>query len=358
MTRGGDLSFGLAPLTTAGPLIVSAATREPVWLRGVNRSGLEYAEPDGSRDFLAAVGITEDEIATIAREWGARIIRLPFTQDFVLRGRRGRSAADYLDALDRVVAWAARHGCYTLLDLQWLDADRVFGMNADFTWNRVPPLPDARTAETWAILASRYRDEPAVLFDLFNEPHDPLPDDSAVLHGIAEDGTHGPTVVPLRHRRVRMREWQPWARHLIATIRAEHPTSLIFVSGIRWAYDLRGMPLTVSASSSEDLPNIVYSTHVYPWCRTAPIIAGSYERDWHRAFGHLVGRVPLFVAEWGGTADHLAFGVRLLRYLESHRIGWTAWSWADWPHLVADCRACDYTPSAFGALVQAALRHV
>jgi endoglucanase len=347
-----DLSFGLAPLTAVGARIVSTTTGEPVRLCGVNRSGLEYAEPDASRDFLAAVGITEDEIATIARDWGARIIRLPFNQDFVLHGRRGRTAADYLDALDRVVAWAARHGCYTLLDLQWLDADRVFGMNADYTWNRVPPLPDARTADAWATLASRYRDEPAVLFDLFNEPHDPLPDDSAVLDGVSPEGV----VHPLDHRRVRMTEWQPWARHLIATIRAEHPASLIFVSGIRWAYDLRGMPLA-SASDATPVENVVYSTHVYPWCRTGPLSWGSYEQDWHRAFGHLAGRVPLFVGEWGGTADHVEWGTRLMRYLDTHRIGWTAWSWADWPHLVVDCRACDYAPTSFGALVHAALRH-
>ena len=42
---------------------------------------------------------------------------------------------------------------------------------------RVAPTPDANSSVLWRTLAERYRDEPAVLFDLFNEPHDPLDDD-------------------------------------------------------------------------------------------------------------------------------------------------------------------------------------
>lgn len=364
----GQLSAGLAPLATNGRHIVSTTTGEAVRLCGVNRSGLEYVEPrapsassasvasvtsitsDGSA-FLDGAGIAEDEIATIARLWGARILRLPFNQEFVLRGRRTQSGAAYLDALDRVIAWAAAHGCYTLLDLQWLDADRVFGMNADFSFNRVAPLPDAGSVEVWRILAARYRDEPAVLFDLFNEPHDPLPDDDHSLIGVCADGT----LATLPGRRVRMREWQPWARLLIATIRDVHPSALIFVSGVRWAYDLRGMPLVDPAGAP--LPNIVYSTHVYVSSRTALLRFGSLEQDWDRAFGRLAEHVPVFVGEWGGTDEHLDWGARLRRYLDAREIGWTAWSWADWPCLVASCRTRDYSATAFGALVFDALQN-
>ena len=98
----------------------------------------------GARGFLEAVGISEDEIATIAREWGANVIRIPFNQDFALNGSRGRSAEEYLGALDMVIAWAARHGCYTLLDLQWLDVtprvrhDRRHGHRSRIACRRCP----------------------------------------------------------------------------------------------------------------------------------------------------------------------------------------------------------------------------
>ena len=183
----GELSAGLPRLGTVDRYVVSLRTGAPVRLRGVNRSGLEYAVPDppgGARGFLDAVGIDEAEIATIAREWGANVIRIPFNQDFALNGSRGRSAEDYLVALDTVIAWAARHDCYTLLDLQWLDITRVFGTTdgMGMTPNRVAPLPDASSVTLWTTLARRYAEEPAVLFDLFNEPHDLLADDP---HGLA-----------------------------------------------------------------------------------------------------------------------------------------------------------------------------
>jgi hypothetical protein len=344
------LSAALPALRTAGPFIVDARTDDPVRLRGVNRSGLEYADPGtGSGSFLDAVGITREEIDEIVRGWGATVIRLPFTQDFVLRGRGARSAADYLDALDRVIGWAAAGGCYTLLDLQWLDADRVFGMNGDFTFNRVPPLPDERSIETWRRLAARYRDEPAVLFDLFNEPHDPLPDDSADLLTVTADGA----VAPRPGRIVRARHWRPWARHLIDVIRGEHPTALIFVSGVRWAYDLRDLPFQDPSGRWE--PDLVYSTHVYPWSRTHTLRLTGGPNDWDRAFGHLAGVVPLFAGEWGGQDEHVGWGAQLLDYFEHAGIGWTAWSWSDWPHLVCGCRQRDYTPTAFGHLVRRGL---
>jgi endoglucanase len=360
----GELSGDLPRLGTVDRFVVSLQTGAPLRLRGVNRSGLEYAVPDppgaeGARGFLEAVGISEDEIATITREWGANVIRIPFTQDFALNGSRGRPAEEYLGALDMVIAWAARHGCYTLLDLQWLDDRRVFGTTdgMGLTPNRVPPLPDASSVTLWTTLARRYVDEPAVLFDLFNEPHDLLADDPHGLLGI-HPGAGGGVVAPIPGRRVGMAQWQPWARHLISAIRAHHPLALIFVSGIRWAYDLRGMPL-IDATGAP-LTNIVYSTHVYPWLSTPrvplPWPWRRLEDDWERAFGHLAARVPVFAAEWGGEPGDLAWGMRLRRYLDTHDIGWTAWSWSDWPHLVADARGGDHSPTTFGQLVREALK--
>jgi hypothetical protein len=129
---------------------------------------------------------------------------------------------------------------------------------------------------------------------------------------------------------------------------------VIFVPGVSWAYDLRGMPL-LSSDHSTPLPNIVYSTHVYPWSRTRPFALGSWEAEWDRAFGHLAGHVPLFAGEWGGRADDVEWGVRLVRYFDLHGMGWCAWSWADAPCLVASCHDRDYTPTPFGQVVREAL---
>lgn len=313
--------MGLSPLTTAGNRIVQAATSEPILLRGVNRSGMEYSEPDED-GFASAAGISRHEIRYIVQRWRANIIRIPFNQDWVLNGRGRFSAEDYCADLDRIVTWAEDYGAYTLLDLQWLDADKPFGPNRQF----VPPLPNPQTPEMWRLLARRYRERPSVLFDLFNEPHDRMPDDPYPLW--RPDGTQ----YPATHYRVTAAEWHPWARLLINTIRDEHPDALIWVSGLNWGYDLRSYPL--------DVRDIVYSTHIYANKGSA----------WDASFGNLAWSVPVFAGEWGGAQNELDWGRRLARYMADRDMGWTAWSWADNPRVVTR-----YEPTPFGQIVRAAL---
>jgi endoglucanase len=316
----GQLSHGLPLLATAGNRIVNAGTGAPVPLRGLNRSGLEYSGAD-EQGFLSGAGICRAEVQTIVKDWGCNIVRLPFNQDFVLRGRDGLSAEQYQQALDQVISWNAMFGAYTLLDLQWLDAERIYGGDRNF----VAPLPNMQSVTLWTMLATRYKDEPAVLYDIFTEPHDRLPDDPYPLN--KEDGA----TYPSRQFAVTMAMWQPWARQLASAIRAQNPQSLIFIPGVNWAYDLRGMPI--------DLCNVVYSSHVYPNKGT----------DWAGVFGNLAATAPVFVGEFGGedTPGDLDFVSKLIVYLQQRGIGWTAWSWFNDPFLVTR-----YTPTKFGALVR------
>jgi endoglucanase len=316
----GELSSGLPGLSTSGNRIINATTGAQIILRGMNRSGLEYAGPD-EQGFLSGAAISRREVETIVSDWHCNVIRLPFNQDFVLRGRNDHTGEDYRKALDQFISWASRFGAYTLLDLQWLDAERIYGGNRNF----VAPLPNSDSIAVWTKLAQRYKDEPAVLYDLFTEPHDRLSDDPFPLN--KEDGT----TYPADQRSVTMSEWQPWARKLTDAIRAGNPNALVFIAGTNWAYDLRGMPI--------DRANIVYSSHVY----------SNKGSNWNEAFGNLSKSVPVFVGEFGGadTLDELDYLRRLTQYLEELEIGWTAWSWFDDPFLVTR-----NAPTAFGDLVR------
>ena len=153
-----------------------------------------------------------------------------------------------------------------------------------------------------------------------------------------------------------MDEWQPWALRLIAEIRAVHPGAVIFVSGVGWAYDLRGFPLR--RRSGEPVDGLVYSTHVYPWTTIGLWPGRRPEREWHRAFGHLAAAYPVFAGEWGGGASDVEWGRRLLAYLEATTVGWAAWSWCDWPPLLGDHRGGDCRPTPFGEVVRAGLTSV
>lgn len=362
------LSNGLPWLTVFDRHIVDTRSQRRVLLRGVNRSGLEYAEPAPS-GFLDSVGLSESEIAYMVKDWGANVIRVPFNQQSALNGRGALSASVYLEALDRAIFWASRAGAYTLLDLHWLDSDSGRGLNSDGSCNRVPALPNKASVEVWGVLAARYKSESAVLFDVFNEPHSPIRDDSNTYEGIEETGA----TFQLLRRNVTMAEWQPWARHLVRAIRNEHPRSLIFVPGVSWAYDLRGMPLTTRHGSSDVFPNVVYNTHVYPWlgsplrARRSPWpvpgkssvtrwrVGGAVAHrslTWREAFGALSRRAPVFIGEWGGGPEHIEWGACLVRYARWLGLGWTAWSWSDRPRLVVDARSQCYDVTDFGRIVR------
>ena len=306
---------------------------KPVLLRGVNRSGLEYT-PAGSDGFLAAARFTEDEMREIVRSWRCNIIRLPFNQQWALCGNDGHSAGEYLAAIDQVISWAAALGAYTILDLQWLDAETVYGhvrdRDGEARDNHVAPAPNPESILLWRTLAERYRDEPAVLFDILNEPHDRLEDDACPLYEIDPKGR----VIETNHDGVGAREWVRWAERLVAEIRALRPEGIVIVGGVDWAFDLRGVRI--------DAPNIVYSTHIY---------ANRKPSDWHKGMGGS-GEVPVFVGEWGGTEEDLEFGKKLTGTMRELGVGWTAWSWVDEPKLTQPPHAPHYDPTRFGELVR------
>src|ERR1700733_3009555 len=160
----GELSHDQPWLVTSGNRILRSDTLQPLLLRGVNRSGLEYTEPSDA-GFLAAAQFSADEVREIVVAWRSNIIRLPFNQDWALNGRHGHPAEEYLASLDQVISWASALGAYTILDLQWLDAETVYGHTEDqyhvHRENHVPPTPNGDTILLWRTLAERYRNEPA-----------------------------------------------------------------------------------------------------------------------------------------------------------------------------------------------------
>src|SRR5438874_9523389 len=152
------------------------------------------------------------------------------------------------------------------------------------------------------MLARQFAADPAVMFDLLNEPHDRLADDAFPLH--AADGTL------LTSPRVGAAEWHPWARRLAAAIRPHAPETLLFVSGTNWGRDLAPI----------DLDNIVYAAHIYP----------RFAGDWR-----LDGVPGPVVATEIGPLHDLALLDELFDFLDERELGWAAWSYRDQPALKA-----------------------
>lgn len=328
----GRLSAGLSWLRVERNRLVDEAGDTRV-LRGVVRSGMEYTQP-GALDPTGvarttsreAAGITAAEIAEITGAWTANVVRIPINQEWAL------TRPGYLADLDRIVALLAARSAYTILALARLDSRRAFGTDSTGRPAMNPPLPEENTLAFWRLLAERYRGQPAVLYDVFSEPHVPLASDTDSLVRRPAGGEDDPAWI---------RTWLEWVRRIEHVIHRQHERAVVFVSGRRYGLDLRGYP--VRGAAGVPLPNTVYAAHVFlPNAHVGAVTAANLDR--------LLGGLgladahPVFVTAWGGEASQLAALDALEAYLrDRHRYrngrwlgvaGWTAWSWADSPLLV------------------------
>jgi hypothetical protein len=279
----GNLPPEFSWLYAEGNKIVDENGKQVI-LHGVNRSGLEYNNGNGN-------DMSEGEYEFISNDWAVTVIRLPFNQDWITND------PVYQALVDRVIQWIKKSGAYVILDLQWQD-----------TAVRIPPIPNTAAIDMWKKIADKYKDDPAIIYDIHNETHD-----------------------------IGFTTWRNRAIEIIDAIQSVHPDALILVSGMDWASDL-----TQWAANPLPHANIVYSAHVYPW------LGGL--REWDIHFGQYVDKFPIFIGEFGGTNNDVIWGKQLLSYLNNKQLGWTAWSWVDAPFLTnqIDRR----TPTPFGQIVK------
>src|SRR5690242_15131218 len=149
----------LLPLKVDGTQILNSK-KERVVLRGVNTACLEWSS-DGEGHIL-------DTVKTAIRDWHVNIIRLPLAQDrwFGKAPEQSDNGVAYRALVKQVVDTCAAQGCYILLDLHWSDEDE---------WGKQigqHKMPDQNSVTFWKDCARIYKNHPAVLFDLYNEPHD------------------------------------------------------------------------------------------------------------------------------------------------------------------------------------------
>jgi hypothetical protein len=127
-------------------------------LRGVNCASLEWSS-DGDGRILKTVQVA-------VHEWHANLIRLPLSQDrwFGKGPEQKDGGAGYRQVVGQLVEFCATNNAYVILDLHWSNAGE-WGKNIG-----QHNLPDTNSVTFWKDLATAFKDHPAVLFDLYNEP--------------------------------------------------------------------------------------------------------------------------------------------------------------------------------------------
>jgi hypothetical protein len=202
-------------------------------------------------------------------------------------------------------------------------------------------MPDQNSIPFWQAVAARFANHPAVLFDLYNEPHD-VSWEVWRNGGMVHEGSGNSPGGKLEYR-------TPGMQRLLEVCREQGARNVIVAGGLDWAYDLTGLVKGYALADPQG-NGVVYATHIYPW-----------KRDWDRNVTVAVDRYPVLVGEvgcepGGKEEDPKTWAPKVLDYIERHRLNWTAWDLhpAASPCLIRDWK---YTPTPhWGTPVKRALR--
>ncbi len=273
----------------SGRQFVDASGRV-IRLIGVNESHLEYfctADHMGVADFQAM------------RSWGFDTVR------FTLSSEYWNHCDGYQATVKTVVANAESVGMYVILVLQW---NAPFNTPYDLTHGGAQyPMPDnAQDVTFWQQVATTYRGDNRVLFDLMGEPHD-------ISWSTWLDG--GPVTVSTPQYPISGTYQAIGMLQLSQMIRAIG-TNVIILSGNEYGYDLSG----VLKGYHVTLPNIVYGTHPFDW-------SGKQLPEWNYNFGSVSEYYPVIVTEFGGYDCTTRYSSQVIAYANEYNLSWLAWNW-------------------------------
>ncbi len=284
----------VGPLTTRGPRVLDARGRQ-VHFTGVDIDGLQYSN---------TANVTTSEV-TVARSWGANFVRLPLAENYALAGDCSYDST-YLSKVDAMVNAATSAGMFIMLDLH---TNALTPCAAP----RQQLMPDAKSVTFWQTVAARYKSNPLVGFDLYNEPHD-------VSDGVwRTGGTVYSSGVSYS---------APGMQQLYAAVRGTGAKNLVFASGTSWATTFPRLGGLIATT------NLVYAAHAYSCpnglpgpgvsCTTGPD-GTIYDPSGMLSNFAAVGTIaPVMVTEFGfPNKNDGRYITNVISYATSH--GWVGW---------------------------------
>ena len=319
----------LLPLKVVGTKILDG-NNEPVRLRGVNAASLEWTS-DGERHILQTVNVA-------IRDWHVNIIRLPLSQDrwFGKAPEQNGDSKPYRALVSQFVDECATQNCYIILDLHWSDCNE-WGANIG-----QHSMPDTNSVVFWKDFAPLYANNPAVLFDLYNEPHD-VSWDVWLNGGTILDKPNQRGAVAKNYQCVGMQA-------MLDAVRSTGAKNVVICGSLDWAYDFSGI-LDGRQLSDPDGNGVIYSNHCYD-------NKGDSVDTWIAKMEKATARLPVIVSEFGGNSDPSKkipsdnWLLHVLQAIQDHQWSYTAWDLhpAAGPALISDW---NYTPSPlYGVFVK------
>ncbi|MDQ2812730.1 MAG: cellulase family glycosylhydrolase [Actinomycetota bacterium] len=343
-SSGGGGGGPAAQLHVSGNKLLTASGQQVI-LRGIDRSGTEYACVQGSGIFDGEV---DQAAITAMKSWGINAVRVPLNEacwngeSYVNPAYAG---ANYQNAIKSWVSLLISNGLDVILDLHWTDGAYT-GPSAGCSSAQAicqKPMPDAAQAiPFWSSVAKVFGGNDAVIFDLFNEPYASRADNNNSAEG-----------------------WQCWAtgspctgisypvagmQQMINAVRGAGANNVIMLGGEEYSNDLTGW---LQYRPTDPANNLAASWHSYNFN------ACSSQSCWTSQIAPVIASVPVIASEIGENDCSGSYINPLTSWLDSQNTSYLAWAWnADFNCSSGPGLVTDYvpgTPTNYGAAYKAHL---
>ena len=323
------------------------AAGKVVHVRGVNVSGFEFvaiqgwsaADPSGAQS-----GQAGGPKWSAIKAWKANTVRLPLNEASWLGytctdtdGRRHNPdpGGNYRAAVRKQVAQATAAGLYTIIDLHWTAPGRTCPMLQTQMANRDNSLA------FWTSVANAFKHDPAVLFELFNEPfmNFGFSGDEWTYMMKGEGGSF--SSFPATSNKGNWQEVKrPWAiasyQAMLNAVRATGATNVVLVGTMQYAQDLSGW---LEHRPSDPLRQMAavwhpYSTFGTEW-GTSDYAQPNYAPDvFEDVLKIQAAGFPVVATETGDRNLPGTVGAPLVANITSwaqrHGVGVLGWGWNVW----------------------------
>jgi hypothetical protein len=323
--------FAAKALHVSGPNIVDT-TGATVRLLGVNRSGSEYMCVPPTMVSSTFDGPTGPNTITAMKSWHINTVRLPLNESCWLGVSGALVPPDqYIADIEDYVQRLHAQGIYVVLDLHWSSPSSALA-----TFQTTMAFA-AHASAFWTSVATTFKTDPMIIFDLYNEP---------ILD--ASDG-HGNNAVGDANA-----AWTCWLngcgvtsgttagmQSLVTAVRSAGANQIIIVNGIDWAHKLDQW---LTKKPSDPANNLIAGVHIYNdgACNT--------QSCWDSSITPVATSFPVITGELGERDCAHSFIDGYMAWADMHGVSYLGWAWnnqncSTFPALVSDNNG---TPSAFG----------
>jgi endoglucanase len=297
----------------------------PLRLLGVDASGTEDACIMNDGFSWGSLSSSEAEAMTT---WHIDAVRVPLNEDCWL-GINGAPASysgqNYQDAIENWVTNLNNAGIIAILDLHW-SAPGTY--EATQQW----PMADADHTRTfWTQVATAFKSNPAVVFDVFNEPFiggvSPTSADwSCWLNGCSTSftGTINGSTTTVDYTSAGMQQ-------LVNAVRSTGAAQPIMVGGLNWSGDPCGIKdsggnggecIETANMPTDPLNQLVISFHTYSWTACATTSCWNTVLQAAQA-----ANLPIITGEVGEDDCSDNYINSYMDWADQNFISYLAWSW-------------------------------